>query len=87
LATGWIDSYREQNPEQKKAYTFWSYRKQAREKDVGWRLDYFVVNKDFYTFVHKSFIRKDVLGSDHCPIGVLLNKEIEPLKPTEKEEN
>jgi len=87
LATGWIDTYREQNPEQKKAYSFWSYRKQARQKDIGWRLDYFVVNKELYPFVHKSYIRKEVLGSDHCPIGLLLNKTIELIKPAENEKN
>ncbi|MDI3484410.1 MAG: exodeoxyribonuclease, partial [Methanobacteriaceae archaeon] len=51
-------------------YTWWSYRTRARERNVGWRLDYFFVNKEFMDNVKKSWILSDVMGSDHCPIGL-----------------
>eukprot|EP01091_Cochliopodium_minus_P017177 TRINITY_DN6659_c0_g1_i1.p1 TRINITY_DN6659_c0_g1~~TRINITY_DN6659_c0_g1_i1.p1 ORF type:complete len:361 (+),score=131.73 TRINITY_DN6659_c0_g1_i1:64-1146(+) len=86
LKTGWIDTYRIRNPEKKDAYTYWSYKRQARQKDVGWRIDYFVVNKDFNAFVQESYIRKQVFGSDHCPVGILIKKEIEPIKQEEVKE-
>ena len=42
----------------------------ARDRNVGWRIDYFFVNKEFISHVKKSFIRQDIMGSDHCPIGI-----------------
>ena len=55
------------------AYTWWSYMFKAREKDVGWRIDYFLVSKRFAEKVKDALIYKDVMGSDHCPVGLLLN--------------
>jgi exodeoxyribonuclease-3 len=49
-------------------YTWWSYRFNARAKDIGWRIDYFCVNEEFQSSVKKSIILKDVMGSDHCPV-------------------
>ena len=57
------------NPNEIK-YTWWSYMFQARSKDIGWRIDYFIVNKDFINKVKSTKIYTDVLGSDHCPIGI-----------------
>ncbi|MBZ2165230.1 exodeoxyribonuclease III [Methanobacterium spitsbergense] len=66
---GYVDTFREFNkkPEQ---YTWWSYRTRARDRNVGWRLDYFFVNKEFMDNVESSYILYDVMGSDHCPIGL-----------------
>ena len=69
LDTGYVDTFREFNPEPEQ-YTWWSYRTRARERNVGWRLDYFFANNEFMNRVKSSFIMGDVMGSDHCPVGV-----------------
>ena len=69
LNSGFIDTYRHFNPEEVK-YTWWSYMFQARSKDIGWRIDYFIVNKEFIDNVKSTKIYTDILGSDHCPIGI-----------------
>ena len=69
LNAGFIDTYRYLNPEGTK-YTWWSYMGHARENDTGWRIDYFIVNKDFIKNVKDVKIYSDVMGSDHCPIGI-----------------
>ncbi|XP_053396966.1 DNA-(apurinic or apyrimidinic site) endonuclease-like isoform X1 [Mercenaria mercenaria] len=68
LAEGYIDSYRELYPETEGAYSFWTYMGNARAKNVGWRLDYFVLSERLKEDLCDSVIRKDVMGSDHCPI-------------------
>ncbi|MCL2157612.1 MAG: exodeoxyribonuclease III [Methanobrevibacter sp.] len=73
LANGYTDTFRMFN-DQPKNYTWWSYRTRARDRNIGWRLDYFFVNKEFEDNVVDSYILSDVMGSDHCPIG--LNIEI-----------
>lgn len=72
LNSGFIDTYRYYNPESIK-YTWWSYMFQSRSKDIGWRIDYFIVNKDFINRISNTMIYTDVLGSDHCPIGIEIN--------------
>lgn len=69
LETGFIDTYRYYHPDTVK-YSWWSYMHQARSKDIGWRIDYFIVNKEFINNVTNTMIYTDVLGSDHCPIGI-----------------
>jgi len=69
VANGLLDSFRERNGEEVK-YTWWSYRGGAREKNVGWRIDYFLVSQSFMHQVKESFILNDVHGSDHCPVGI-----------------
>ena len=69
LESGFIDTYRYYNPDTVK-YSWWSYMHQARSKDIGWRIDYFIVNKEFINNVTNTMIYTDVLGSDHCPIGI-----------------
>ena len=64
-----IDSFRYFNKD-KEAYTFWSNFAQARERDIGWRIDYFFISKALFSKCKRSFILKDVMGSDHCPIGI-----------------
>lgn len=72
LSLGFVDTFRHFYPDTAGAYTFWSYMNNARAKDVGWRLDYFIVSKRFMTHVKDNVIRKKVLGSDHCPIVLFL---------------
>ena len=69
VANGLLDSFREINGEEVK-FTWWSYRGGAREKNVGWRIDYFLVSQSFMHQVKESFILNDVHGSDHCPVGI-----------------
>ncbi len=66
---GYIDTFRHLNKESDQ-YTWWDLKTRARERNVGWRIDYFFVNKEFVSNVKKSFIMQDILGSDHCPIGL-----------------
>lgn len=71
VGAGLLDSFRALNPEQVK-YSWWSYRAGAREKNVGWRIDYFLVSEAFIPQVQEAFILNDVFGSDHCPVGVVI---------------
>ncbi|KAG5682883.1 hypothetical protein PVAND_012201 [Polypedilum vanderplanki] len=73
LSYGFIDTFRELYPKQEGAYTFWSYRFNARAKNTGWRLDYFVVSERFMENVVDNVIRTNILGSDHCPLVLFLN--------------
>lgn len=73
LSLGFVDSFRHFHPDQIGAYTFWTYLNNSRSKNVGWRLDYFLVSRRFMKHVKASFIRSTVLGSDHCPIVLFLN--------------
>lgn len=68
LENGYIDTFRHLYPEQIDTYSWWSYRGWARPRNVGWRIDYFVVNKDFIEKVEDMQYMTDVMGSDHCPI-------------------
>jgi len=72
LAAGFTDSFRFLYPEKVGAYTWWSYMFKAREKDAGWRIDYWLVSNRWQSKIEDSVIYKDVLGSDHCPVGLLL---------------
>ena len=68
---GYIDTFRQFNKEPNQ-YSWWDIKTKARERNVGWRIDYFFVNKEFMPHVKKAFIMKDVTGSDHCPVGIEL---------------
>lgn len=70
-AAGFIDSFRQFDDAPGK-YTWWTYRGGARERNVGWRLDYFWVAKKFWDRVASAAIRPDILGSDHCPVELIL---------------
>ncbi|XP_038637774.1 DNA-(apurinic or apyrimidinic site) endonuclease [Scyliorhinus canicula] len=72
LAEGFIDSYRHLYPDTCHAYTFWTYLGNCRAKNVGWRLDYFVLSKALLPHLCDSKIRCKALGSDHCPITLLM---------------
>lgn len=70
-SNGLVDTFRYQHPEEVK-YTWWSYRGGAREKNVGWRIDYFLVSDAIKNVVKESIIFNDIHGSDHCPVGIVL---------------
>lgn len=72
LASGFIDSFRHFSPDQTEAYSWWSFRAQARARNVGWRLDYFGVSEGFMGNVKSAHIYADIHGSDHCPVGIVL---------------
>ena len=68
LDAGFIDTYRYLYPEKEEAYTWWSYMRQAREKNIGWRIDYFIVSGSIKDKIEEAKIHSDIFGSDHCPI-------------------
>ncbi|MDR1470866.1 MAG: exodeoxyribonuclease III [Spirochaetaceae bacterium] len=70
LAAGFVDTFRHFYPDKKEAYTWWTYRGGARDRNVGWRLDYHCVDEGFIASVQDSFIRDEVMGSDHCPVEI-----------------
>ncbi|XP_018414081.1 PREDICTED: DNA-(apurinic or apyrimidinic site) lyase isoform X2 [Nanorana parkeri] len=72
LAEGFLDSFRELYPDKPYAYTFWTYMMNARAKNVGWRLDYFVLSKALRPALCDCKIRSKALGSDHCPITLYM---------------
>ena len=66
---GYVDTFRHFNKKPNQ-YSWWDMKTRARERNVGWRLDYFFVNKGFMPHVKNAFIMQDVVGSDHCPVGI-----------------
>ena len=72
LSSGFTDTFRLLHPEETGAYSWWSYRFQAREKNVGWRIDYFIVSDRLGAQVAEAAIHPDILGSDHCPVSLIL---------------
>ncbi|KAL0121758.1 hypothetical protein PUN28_006907 [Cardiocondyla obscurior] len=73
LAAGFVDTFRSLYPDTEGAYTFWSYFANARSKNIGWRLDYFLISERIQNKVCDNVIRKQVYGSDHCPVILYLN--------------
>jgi exodeoxyribonuclease-3 len=72
---GYVDTFRHFN-NQPHQYSWWDMKTRARDRNVGWRIDYFFANKEFIPYVKKAFIQQDIMGSDHCPVGI----EIEEIK-------
>lgn len=72
LASGFVDSFRYLYPEQTEAYSWWSYRFKARERNAGWRIDYFLVSEGMEDRIEDSKILSDQFGSDHCPVKLIL---------------
>lgn len=72
LKHGFIDTFRFLHPEEVK-YSWWSYRARARERNVGWRIDYFFISEDLKENLEAAFILNDIYGSDHCPVGIDIN--------------
>lgn len=72
LASGFVDSFRHIYPEREGAYSWWSYMGNARANNTGWRIDYFLVSQGFEEHIEDSLILPEVLGSDHCPVKLVL---------------
>ncbi|MBN2414381.1 exodeoxyribonuclease III [bacterium] len=73
LDAGYTDTFRKLHPGEPDHYTWWSYRFGARERNIGWRIDYFCVSDNFFPSVTSAGIHADVMGSDHCPVSLTLN--------------
>ena len=73
LASGFTDSFRHLNPTATGAYTWWSYMFNARQNNAGWRIDYFLVSNRIANKIQLAPIFKDIMGSDHCPVGLELD--------------
>lgn len=73
LDSGFIDSYRHFYPNKADAYTWWSYMANARAKNIGWRIDYFLLSTALSSNLKSAEIYSDILGSDHCPVGISLD--------------
>lgn len=72
LKSGFTDTFRYFYPDLKEAYSWWSYRFRAREKNTGWRIDYFLVSNRLQEHLQSAAIHSDILGSDHCPVEVVI---------------
>ena len=70
LNAGFVDTFRYLYPDKTDMYTWWSYMFKAREKNAGWRIDYFIVSKSIENKIKESYIYSDIMGSDHCPVGL-----------------
>ena len=70
LDAGFIDTFRSLYPDRTDAYSWWSYRAAARQRNVGWRIDYFVVSERLRGNIKEAYILPEVMGSDHCPVGL-----------------
>lgn len=70
LNSGFIDTFRYLYPDKTDCYTWWSYMRKAREKNVGWRIDYFIVSDSIKNKIKEANIYQEITGSDHCPIGL-----------------
>ncbi len=73
LESGFVDSFRYLYPDQKDIYSWWSYRFHAREKNAGWRIDYFLVSTRIADRIREATIHTDIFGSDHCPVSLELD--------------
>lgn len=69
---GFVDTFRHFYPDKTNVYSWWSFMAGARSKNIGWRIDYFLVSKSFINAVNDAFVLMDVVGSDHCPVGIEL---------------
>ena len=73
LDAGWVDTFRRFHPTREGAYTWWAQRAKCRERNVGWRIDYVLASPAAMPFIKDAFIASEVIGSDHCPIGVVID--------------
>jgi len=73
LDSGFTDSFRYLYPELEGAYSWWSYRFQARQKNAGWRIDYFIVSDEAKDKIKEAKIHSEIFGSDHCPVELIID--------------
>jgi exodeoxyribonuclease-3 len=74
IGTGFIDTFRHFNKEPAN-YSWWDYKSKARDRNVGWRIDYFFISSNLINDLYSAFILKEVIGSDHCPVGIEISCE------------
>ena len=72
LGSGFVDTFRYKYPDARDMYTWWSYMFKAREKNAGWRIDYFLTSEALKERIEDSIIHNDILGSDHCPVELII---------------
>lgn len=72
-AMGYVDTFRHVHGETEGAYTWWSYKTRARERNIGWRIDYFFVSEELKPYIADAWIEDGIYGSDHCPVGLSLD--------------
>lgn len=72
LQGGFVDTFRHFYPDKKEAYSWWSYRFGAKAKNIGWRIDYFLISQSLLPKLKEAFILKEIEGSDHCPVGIVI---------------
>ena len=72
LNSGFTDSFRFLYPEKTDCYSWWSYMGKAREKNIGWRIDYFIISNDIKDKIKDALIYPEIMGSDHCPVGLII---------------
>ncbi len=72
LAAGYVDSFRYLHPDEKDQYSWWSYRFRARERNAGWRIDYFILSEELKDRIAGASIHQEIFGSDHCPVELEL---------------
>ena len=70
---GWVDTFRDRYPDATEAFTYWEPWRERRARNIGWRIDYVCVDEATVPSVEDVFIESDVMGSDHCPVGILLS--------------
>ena len=73
LQAGFVDSFRFLYPDKTDSYSWWSYMGKAREKNIGWRIDYFLVSENIKDKIKDAIIYPEVMGSDHCPVGLIID--------------
>lgn len=76
LRAGWTDTFRALHPDARDVYTWWSQRFGVRERNIGWRIDYVLASPAAFASVRQAFVHADVQGSDHCPIGVRMDRRV-----------
>lgn len=74
LASGFVDTFRYLHPDEEGAYSWWSYRFRAREKNAGWRIDYFLASESLKDRIAEAKIHPEIFGSDHCPVELVLSE-------------
>ncbi len=72
LGAGYVDSFRYLHPDAAEQYSWWSYRFRARDRNAGWRIDYFIVSEDMKDRIESASIHQEIFGSDHCPVELVL---------------
>ncbi|MDE5831278.1 MAG: exodeoxyribonuclease III [Clostridia bacterium] len=74
LNSGFVDTFRYLYPDKENSYTWWSYMANSRARNIGWRIDYFIVSENLKDTIQDAYIYDKILGSDHCPVGLLIKQ-------------